>query len=324
MPDGIRRRIVFLPAMTSVCPALCPPWKRTTPSTSSVSQSTILPLPSSPHCVPTTTTFCAIDGSYFAGDAVRATTLQLPFCSQDLAVEHEIACLLRPRRAAPAPPPRPPRAVAAPALRSPGSCPGGARIARGHAASAKPRKVAQVDRKADRRPCAAECLADVVVAPAAQHRRRQALDVHGERHAVVIAVPVQVREIERDVRAAVLRDCREFVERRADRRQATAAANARARSHRMPPFSRTSSSSAPRGLLRHAGRPAPAAKVRPSNSTRPAGRRPRPAPAERGRAARARRRYGRGPGGRSTSPASRSDATASSITSASASGPASP
>src|SRR5690606_12157250 len=44
-------------SMTSVWPALWPPWKRTTTSARSESQSTILPLPSSPHCEPTTTTF---------------------------------------------------------------------------------------------------------------------------------------------------------------------------------------------------------------------------------------------------------------------------
>src|SRR5882672_7967669 len=42
--------------MTSVWPALCSPWKRTTMSACSDSQSTILPLPSSPHWEPTTTT----------------------------------------------------------------------------------------------------------------------------------------------------------------------------------------------------------------------------------------------------------------------------
>src|SRR5271169_239730 len=57
MPDGIRRSTVFLSPMTSVCPALCPPWNRTTPWACSVSQSTTLPLPSSPHWVPMTTTF---------------------------------------------------------------------------------------------------------------------------------------------------------------------------------------------------------------------------------------------------------------------------
>ena len=45
----------------SVCPndlvSPCPPWKRTTTSASKDSQSTILPLPSSPHWAPTTATF---------------------------------------------------------------------------------------------------------------------------------------------------------------------------------------------------------------------------------------------------------------------------
>ena len=61
MPEGISRRTVFLPLMTSVWPALWPPWKRTTPATRSVSRSTILPLPSSPHWAPITTTFRFID-----------------------------------------------------------------------------------------------------------------------------------------------------------------------------------------------------------------------------------------------------------------------
>ncbi len=33
IPEGMRRTIVFLPSITSVCPALWPPWKRTTAST---------------------------------------------------------------------------------------------------------------------------------------------------------------------------------------------------------------------------------------------------------------------------------------------------
>src|SRR3712207_6376792 len=49
--------------MTSVWPALWPPWNRTTTSACSESQSTILPLPSSPHWAPTTTTV-AIAASY--------------------------------------------------------------------------------------------------------------------------------------------------------------------------------------------------------------------------------------------------------------------
>src|SRR5215813_198464 len=56
MPDGIRCSTVFLPPITSVWPALWPPWKRTTAPMSLVRRSTILPLPSSPHCAPRMTT----------------------------------------------------------------------------------------------------------------------------------------------------------------------------------------------------------------------------------------------------------------------------
>src|SRR5512147_547113 len=86
MPEGTRCSTVFLPAMTSVCPALCPPWNRTTPCAWSVSQSTTLPFPSSPHWVPTTTTFFAmsaqfpclplsIDAHQFAVAAARAAAV---------------------------------------------------------------------------------------------------------------------------------------------------------------------------------------------------------------------------------------------------------
>src|SRR3954471_990255 len=72
MPDGIRCSTVFFAPMTSVWPALCPPWKRTTPCARSVSQSTILPLPSSPHCVPMTTTLRALIVLFHhAGDAAQ-------------------------------------------------------------------------------------------------------------------------------------------------------------------------------------------------------------------------------------------------------------
>ena len=63
MPDGISDRMVFSPSMTSVWPALCPPWKRATAVARSVSRSTILPLPSSPHWAPMTTTILPISRS---------------------------------------------------------------------------------------------------------------------------------------------------------------------------------------------------------------------------------------------------------------------
>src|SRR4029434_3329481 len=59
-PDGSNDSLYVEPLITRVCPALWPPWKRTTVSACSDSQSTILPLPSSPHGAPPTTTF-AID-----------------------------------------------------------------------------------------------------------------------------------------------------------------------------------------------------------------------------------------------------------------------
>src|SRR5579883_106633 len=59
-PEGNRlRRYSTLP-MTSVWPALWPPWKRTTTSARSQSQSTIFPLPSSPHWAPITATLAIL------------------------------------------------------------------------------------------------------------------------------------------------------------------------------------------------------------------------------------------------------------------------
>src|SRR2546430_5572449 len=55
MPEGIRWSFQVLPSRTMVCPALLPPWKRTTASARSASRSVIFPLPSSPHWAPTTT-----------------------------------------------------------------------------------------------------------------------------------------------------------------------------------------------------------------------------------------------------------------------------
>src|ERR1700687_3653818 len=66
----MRWRTVFSPPTTSVCPALFPPWNRTTTCACSVSKSTTLPFPSSPHCAPTTTTFGISAGLYRSGFGV--------------------------------------------------------------------------------------------------------------------------------------------------------------------------------------------------------------------------------------------------------------
>src|SRR6266851_6343378 len=62
--------------MTSVWPALWPPWKRTTTSARSESQSTILPLPSSPHWAPITATFAIEpDPSVHGVDSIALETV---------------------------------------------------------------------------------------------------------------------------------------------------------------------------------------------------------------------------------------------------------
>src|SRR5438876_158654 len=55
MPDGIVCKTYFSRPTTTVWPALLPPANRATTFTCGVRRSTIFPLPSSPHCVPTTT-----------------------------------------------------------------------------------------------------------------------------------------------------------------------------------------------------------------------------------------------------------------------------
>src|SRR6266550_5383742 len=58
IPDGIWCSTNSPAPVSTVWPALAPPWYRTTRSARSASTSTILPLPSSPHWAPTTTTQC--------------------------------------------------------------------------------------------------------------------------------------------------------------------------------------------------------------------------------------------------------------------------
>src|ERR1700683_180840 len=55
MPEGIRCSFHSTSPRTIVCPALLPPWKRTTAPARSASRSVIFPFPSSPHWAPTMT-----------------------------------------------------------------------------------------------------------------------------------------------------------------------------------------------------------------------------------------------------------------------------
>src|SRR5262249_8870405 len=72
--------------MTTVCPALLPPWYLTTKSTLSPSKSVALPLPSSPHWAPTIT---------MAGMTTRLAIARLQAWEPALAVRRTWCRLLR-------------------------------------------------------------------------------------------------------------------------------------------------------------------------------------------------------------------------------------
>src|SRR5882672_8979885 len=78
IPEGMSDRMVLRPSMTSVWPALCPPWKRATAAARSVSRSTTLPLPSSPHWVPMTTNFPTPLDPYRTRNRMMMPTSMLP------------------------------------------------------------------------------------------------------------------------------------------------------------------------------------------------------------------------------------------------------
>src|ERR1700728_3757292 len=70
MPEGIRCSFHSTSPRTIVCPALLPPWKRTTAPARSASRSVILPFPSSPHWAPTMTIPGIAGSVYEAGTEV--------------------------------------------------------------------------------------------------------------------------------------------------------------------------------------------------------------------------------------------------------------
>src|ERR1700735_3555273 len=82
MPEGIRCSFHSSSPLTIVCPALLPPWKRTTASPFSASRSVIFPFPSSPHWAPPTT-IPGIASSVYAGvgrsGGVRAHVVSVSF-----------------------------------------------------------------------------------------------------------------------------------------------------------------------------------------------------------------------------------------------------
>src|SRR6267378_4946270 len=190
MPEGTRCSTVFLPPITSVCPALCPPWNRTTPCAWSVSQSTTFPLPSSPHWVPMTTTFLAT-----VSTLAQIAHGPLAVALDELALAFESAL----RRIS----------------RKPyhDDLPGGSQLAdrRGEPQVVRvrrtnggrlrlvrrnPREIAQVHAESRRGPSASECLADLVVTPAKGERVGHARCISRKHHSAVVVISAKVRQIE--------------------------------------------------------------------------------------------------------------------------------
>src|SRR5215469_6680822 len=79
MPDGTRRKTNSPFSCTTRCPALLPPWYRTTKSAFIESSSTILPLPSSPHCAPMTATTAIVEYPFSCYPVQCAYTISLFF-----------------------------------------------------------------------------------------------------------------------------------------------------------------------------------------------------------------------------------------------------
>src|SRR5260221_12877831 len=191
MPEGTRCNTVFLPPITSVCPALCPPWKRTTPWAWSVSQSTTLPLPSSPHWVPMTTTFLAIVSAL-----ARIAHGPLAAALHELALAFGLSALRRV--------PRKPYHDDLARGSQLADRRGEARIAgvrrancgRPRLVRRDPREIAQVHAESRRRPGASERLPDLVVTPAERDRVGHARCIGREHHTAVVVISGKNRQIE--------------------------------------------------------------------------------------------------------------------------------
>src|SRR6266705_4992668 len=211
MPAGTRCKTVFLPPITSVCPALCPPWKRTTPWAWSVSQSTTFPLPSSPHWVPMTTTFLAtvsalaqfahgplagaldersvaVGLNALGGVSRKSDHDDLPGGSQ-LADRGGEPRIVRVRRT---------------------NC-GRFRLVRRSA-----REIAQVHAESRCRARAPECLADLVVTPAQRDRGGHARRIGRKHDPAVVMISAKVRQIDRHGDSVASGENPEVPERRVD------------------------------------------------------------------------------------------------------------
>src|SRR5438045_1473900 len=198
MPEGTRCRTVFLPPITRVCPALCPPWKRTTPCAYSVSQSTTLPLPSSPHWVPMTTTLL------FTWNRL-SSRLDAPLAAISGQATVAAVCLRQRGVAFDCDDYRNARIAQRPDCRQQRRLVG---VGRKHATAAVRRrhqcsKLARIQAESRRRAPPPECGADVVVATPAADRRRMPVGIGRKHDPVVIIEVAQLGEVhlDRDRRA---------------------------------------------------------------------------------------------------------------------------
>src|SRR2546421_9313091 len=197
MPEGTRCSTVFLPPITRVCPALCPPWKRTTPCAWSVSQSTTFPLPSSPHWVPMTTTFLATVSALaqFAHGPLAAALDELAvavglnaFRSVSRKPDHDDLS-------------------GGSQLADRGGEPRVVRVRRSNRRRFRlvrrsAREIAQIHAESGCRARAPECLADLVVSSAERGRVGHARRIRREHHSAVVVVSAKVRQIDRHGDAA--------------------------------------------------------------------------------------------------------------------------
>src|SRR5258708_23133045 len=192
MSEGTRCGTVFLPPIARVCPALCPPWNRTTPCAWSVSQSTTFPLPSSPHWVPMTTRF-------FATVSALAQLAHGPLAGalDELAIEVGLGALRRVSRK-----PDHDDLPGGWQLADHGGQPRIVRVRRKDGARCRlvrrgAREIAQVHAESRRGPSASECLSDLVVTPAKRDRVGHTRCIGSKHHSTVVVISAQVRQIDR-------------------------------------------------------------------------------------------------------------------------------
>src|SRR5260221_4195507 len=210
MPEGTRCSTVFLPPITRVCPALCPPWKRTTPCAWSVSKSTIFPFPSSPHWVLMTTTFLATVSALaqfshgpLAGaldERSVAVGLNLGGVSRkpdydDLAGGSQLADRVRE-----------PRIVRV-------RCTNGDRFRLVRRSACE---ISQIHAESRCRARTPECLADLVVSSAQRDGVGHARRIGRKHHPAVIVISAKIRQIYRHGDSAASGENLEVPERRVD------------------------------------------------------------------------------------------------------------